>query len=406
MNTDEPISNPTPTDDPAVGLIRGKVSDLYANEPDLKEEENEIEALGAHSKHQLYMQRLMQSGQSFVDMQNAWHAYYQSLADSEKHEVWQEFYSNQSRNSHFLGTNAGLMSEEREKTPEKKESKTTTARKSATKKVKEVVVAQKKSIQSMQSVADVKKKIAATVSADGRLETKHHLKSLFFGFSLSGIFAIIIIFALFNQIFLAPFITPSKQASASPLIADVNGNAIVTPESRIIIPKINVDAPLVIDAPDNQEKSIQKALERGVTLYPKTGVPGELGNPTMFGHSSNNLFNKGNYKFVFVLLSKLEVSDTFMINYNSKQYTYKVFEKKIVKPSDVAVLNEHPKTAMVTLITCDPPGTSTNRLIIHAEQISPDPAANATSAIAPEAANTNTIPGNAESLFQRLLHLL
>jgi sortase A len=159
-----------------------------------------------------------------------------------------------------------------------------------------------------------------------------------------------------------------------------------------------------MDATDNEEKTIQAALERGVTLYPNTGKPGELSNPVIFGHSSNNIFNHGDYKFVFVLLSRLEIGDTFMINYNSRQYVYKVFSKKVVKPNDVAVLAEKPKPAMVTLITCDPPGSSANRLIVQSEQITPDPNTNVASTATADTTSPETLPSNPESLFQRILN--
>ena len=109
---------------------------------------------------------------------------------------------------------------------------------------------------------------------------------------------------------------------------------------------------------------------------------------------------------MFVLLSKLENGDTFMINYNTKQYVYRVFNKKVVKPSDVDVLKEKPKDAMVTLITCDPPGSSANRLIVQAEQITPDPSANLASSAPTVSASSEPaiLPSNAESLFQRIIN--
>ena len=79
-----------------------------------------------------------------------------------------------------------------------------------------------------------------------------------------------------------------------------------------------------------------------------------------------------------------------------------MFEKKIVKPTDVSVLGTSTKPNTATLITCDPPGTSLNRLVVTAEQISPDPSGNkVTEQITPELSNTGIIPSNAPSLWQR-----
>jgi sortase (surface protein transpeptidase) len=84
------------------------------------------------------------------------------------------------------------------------------------------------------------------------------------------------------------------------------------------------------------------------------------------------------------------------------RYTYKIYDKKVVSPDDVSVLGPAAKTNSVTLITCDPPGTSVNRLIIVAEQISPDPAGNTEAEINIDPADTIELPSNAPSLWSRL----
>lgn len=386
-----PIPKPSPpADDPAVNLIRGKLNELFASEPNVTAEMGEIEQVGATSKHQRYLQTLTTSGKNIAEIQTAWHEYYGKLPDREKHEVWQEFYSNQSRQSHFSAPVAVSSQESSASSP-----KPSAVQRSKTRKLPS----------GPQSVTDLKKKLVARISAGGRLSTKHHLKSLLFGIGAAGLVALAVVFMLFNQLFVAPFISPSKTASSTPLIIDPSGQASVGPETKIIIPKLNIEAPIVMDTADNKEKTIQVALEKGVVLYPNTGKPGELSNPIIFGHSSNNIFNSGNYKFVFVLLSRLENGDTFMINYNAKQYVYRVFDKKVVKPNAVEVLHEKPKPAMITLITCDPPGSSANRLIVQAEQIAPSPNTNlASSAPTTGTAEPVILPSNAESLFQRIIN--
>ena len=58
----------------------------------------------------------------------------------------------------------------------------------------------------------------------------------------------------------------------------------------------------------------------------------------------------------------------------------------------------------MTLITCTPLGTALNRLLVTAEQVSPDPtAATAAPAGSGTASNdTTAIPGDNGNLFQRL----
>jgi LPXTG-site transpeptidase (sortase) family protein len=137
--------------------------------------------------------------------------------------------------------------------------------------------------------------------------------------------------------------------------------------------------------------------------YPTTSLPGQNGNTAYFGHSSNNIFNPGKYKFAFVLLHEMVPGDTFYLTKDSKVYVYKVFSRTIVDPSNVGVLDPvagHSATA--TLITCDPPGTSLKRLVVVGDQISPDPAANTAAA---QQAVTNipatSLPGNGQTLWGR-----
>jgi sortase (surface protein transpeptidase) len=81
-----------------------------------------------------------------------------------------------------------------------------------------------------------------------------------------------------------------------------------------------------------------------------------------------------------------------------------VYKKQIVKPSDVSVLGAAEKPATATLITCDPPGTSTNRLVVVGQQIDPDVSGNsAQTAQNATAAQTAVIPGNSPSLWSRIV---
>ncbi|HVI60559.1 MAG TPA: class E sortase, partial [Candidatus Saccharimonadales bacterium] len=139
--------------------------------------------------------------------------------------------------------------------------------------------------------------------------------------------------------------------------------------------------------------------------YPTTVRPGQQGNAAFFGHSSNNIFNKGKYKFAFVLLRTLQNGDTFYLTYEGKVYAYKVISKTVVEPSQVGVLGPVPgQTATATLITCDPPGTSLKRMVVVGQQISPDPAGNAAAAAGTgEAVTGDSLPGNGPTLWGRLV---
>jgi len=170
----------------------------------------------------------------------------------------------------------------------------------------------------------------------------------------------------------------------------------------ITIPKINVHAPVVYE-PSIQEAAVQQALENGVVHYGNTPAPGQNGNVAIFGHSSNDWWEPGNYKFVFVLLDKLAPGDLVTIDYNQVRYTYQVTGSQIVDPTDVAVLNPTP-TPTLTLITCSPPGTSLRRLVVTAKQVSPDPskATIATPAASSASSSGSTLPSSAPSFFTQV----
>jgi LPXTG-site transpeptidase (sortase) family protein len=176
----------------------------------------------------------------------------------------------------------------------------------------------------------------------------------------------------------------------------------VGPESIITIPKINVSAPVIYE-PSIEEPKIQKALQNGVVHYGTSALPGQPGNSVIVGHSSNDWWEPGNYKFVFVLLDKLAAGDTITVNHNSRKYTYTVTEVSVVEPTNVSVLAPTPEPTL-TLITCTPPGTSWKRLIIRAKQTSPAPSATIADKTPTRTAAepSNKLPSDAPSFSQQL----
>jgi LPXTG-site transpeptidase (sortase) family protein len=379
--------------DLASHVIREKLDRIYAEEPDATQELAEAAVrTSGRSKHQQFMYNLGTSGKDLATIQTEWHAYYEGLPDKEKHAVWQEFYASQ----------AALTR------PTPAHAKTDTSQ----------VLAKNKNqtgrlrsgggqgkLRDSRSTKDLQGAIRDKVSAGGKLETKHHLQSLLFGLGMGLIAVIIFLFGFFNEVIIAPFIQPSRAAAETPLI--LSGDSVApTAGPEVIIPKINVEIPVNYNQTSTNEADIENDLENGIVHYPTTTVPGQTGNAAFFGHSSNNIFNKGKYKFAFVLLHTLVEGDTFYLTYNGKVYVYKVITKKVVEPNEVGVLGPVPgQTATATLITCDPPGTSLHRLVVVGQQISPDPSGNSkadaqgTSA----ATNPNALPGNGPTLWGRFI---
>lgn len=394
---DNPLTdNPKPYDSKAAAdLIRDKVARIYAEEPSADSEIAEAEAVPQRSKHQQFMFELNNSGKDLVTIQTEWHEYYQSLPAIEKHEVWQEFYASQPNTIQHAASVKPAQAQQ-----------TLAQHKHQVKHSEHPLPSQPtvSKIREARTTRQIQAVVRDKVTAGGKLKAKHHLQSLLFGLGMGMVVIVIFLFGFFNEVFISPFIQPSRVAAATPIIVSSDSVApTTTPE--VIIPKINVEIPVDYTETSTNENDIENDLEQGVVHYPTTVDPGQDGNAAFFGHSSNNIFNKGKYKFAFVLLHTLVIGDTFYLTYNDKVYVYKVISRTVVSPSDVGVLNSVAgQTATATLITCDPPGTSLNRLIVVGQQISPSITTN-TQPTTTVASTTTTVPaqlpGNGPTLWTR-----
>lgn len=148
-------------------------------------------------------------------------------------------------------------------------------------------------------------------------------------------------------------------------------------DARLVIPKIGKNVPIAalqrshLEGTNwhDLEKHIQKSLENGIVLYPGTANPGEVGNVFLTGHSSYYPWADGRYKDVFAMLGQLEVGDEYFIYSHQKKYTYRIREKKEVKPTNIEVLSQPKNEKISTLMTCWPVGTTLRRLILVAEEV-------------------------------------
>lgn len=438
MNTnplfpDNPI-RPATADQAAVELIRSKVNRAYGEEPNAALQMSGATSQPIASKHQRYMQQLVQAGKSLADIQVEWHHYYTGLSDQEKHEVWQEFYAaNQhtpyqklfqkqqpvaSRTQLQQPYEASSRTEQPHQTarhvtvadhspkhphqtrrPRHNAAKLSAATGKLVRKTK--IGRQVIDSKAAESTRQIKRNIQNKVSAGGKLEAKHHVQSLLFGLSMGGIVLVIMLFSFFNEFIISPFIQPSRSVGNIPVIAS-NITAEQAAQPSVMVPSINIQIPIDFGLQSNTEEAVQLSLENGVVHYPNTVLPGQNGNGAYFGHSSQNIFNNGKYKFAFVALHLVKTGDIFYVTYQGKVYAYQVFAREIVAPSQVDVLTDTKgEQATAVLITCDPPGFSTNRLVVWGKQISPSPSLN--SAPAPQTAPEPTqITSNGPTLWTRL----
>lgn len=188
---------------------------------------------------------------------------------------------------------------------------------------------------------------------------------------------VIVIFGFlqYNQLLIAnvkAYITPGS-IDPQNIIVDPASTINVGQDPRLIIPKINVDTPVFYDIPIDKA-SQDKAMENGVAHFGIPGAnskPGQIGNTVLSGHSSNDVFAAGDYKFIFMQLEKLEIGDTIYANYEGARYTYVVTNKEEVLPTQVDKLIYDTNKPVMTLITCTPLGTALKRLLVTAEQVYP-----------------------------------
>lgn len=123
----------------------------------------------------------------------------------------------------------------------------------------------------------------------------------------------------------------------------------------ISIPKIELNVALSegIDA---------ITLKYAVGHFVGTPMPGVKGNFCVAGHRSyayNEYFNR---------LDELGIGDKITVTTVDGEFTYEVYESKVVKPEETSVL-DNTKNSEITLVTCTPIRLATHRLIVKGRMI-------------------------------------
>lgn len=133
------------------------------------------------------------------------------------------------------------------------------------------------------------------------------------------------------------------------------------------IPKLNVKAPIVwSQSPDN----FVKDLESGPIHYPGTAFPGQVGVSYISGHSSNYVWSKSKYSYVFTRINELNVGDEFFVTVpkadgQKVSLRYVVSEKKEYKPDDQGQFETGAfGQSVVNLSTCWPVGSTARRYVV------------------------------------------
>ncbi|MBR3353680.1 class E sortase [Candidatus Saccharibacteria bacterium] len=216
---------------------------------------------------------------------------------------------------------------------------------------------------------------------------------------------LMILFLQYNRLIFAPimaYVSPGNVPISQIEAIDPTITQEISPEPRLIIPKLNIDVPINFGASLDQ---VMDAMISGVAHYRIAGAsayPGEIGNFVITGHSAGDIYSSHPYKYIFSGLERLEDGDLIYVNYNSVRYTYRIVKKEVIEPSNVAALVYDTDKPLITLVTCTPLGTSRYRLLVIGEQISPsyDNASEANE-VAPVTSEPDTLPSNEPSFFER-----
>jgi len=160
----------------------------------------------------------------------------------------------------------------------------------------------------------------------------------------------------------------------NPLVAP-DGSDIVPLDSQfgIVIPKIGVNARVIPSVNPLKEDEYAEALEEGVAHASTSFFPDEEGVVYLFSHSTNYEWFTKDLNAIFYLLKNLEAGDLIVVSYKGGLYTYRLTEKRVVKPSEISYLQPIAGDRKLILQTCWPPGQTSERLLLIADLIDRQP---------------------------------
>lgn len=128
---------------------------------------------------------------------------------------------------------------------------------------------------------------------------------------------------------------------------------------RLVIAKGNINMPVFLG-------DTEKTLNKGGWLFPSTSRPEIGGNSVIFGHRYMYRPPKSN---TFWNLDKVAIGDEMVLYWKGKEYTYKVFETKVIEPTDLSVI-QPTSDSRLTVITCTPLFSTKQRLVVTGALIS------------------------------------
>lgn len=120
----------------------------------------------------------------------------------------------------------------------------------------------------------------------------------------------------------------------------------------ITIPKIGLDAPMY-------EGIRLPTLDRGPGHWPGTAMPGEVGNVVVAAH-------RVSHNAHFRNIDQLAPGDEVHFTTSTGITTYRVTGVEIVNPDAIWIIDPT-ETPTATLFACHPPGSVSQRIVVHLE---------------------------------------
>jgi sortase A len=124
------------------------------------------------------------------------------------------------------------------------------------------------------------------------------------------------------------------------------------PIGLLAIPKLGLDDVVV-------EGTAAPQLQGGPGHYLGTALPGQAGNAAIAGHRTT-------FAAPFYDLNELVVGDPIFVLTSQGLFRYDVTGSEIVSPTDEAVLDSVTTTPQLTLTTCNPRYSASQRLVVFA----------------------------------------
>src|SRR4051794_24335715 len=127
--------------------------------------------------------------------------------------------------------------------------------------------------------------------------------------------------------------------------------------ARLEIPRMDLNRIVV-------EGATADALTKGPGHFPETPLPGQLGNAAIAGHRTTHLHP-------FFDIDKLQPGDEIVVTTLNGRYTYSVTGTEVVAPDDYnrVIPTTDVTKATLTLVSCTPRYSATNRIVVHADLV-------------------------------------